>query len=79
VPYFGKNALFYRTLNREQVGDLFVSLIHTAALCGANSFDYLTELQRHPRNWRPIEQRGCRGTTARRSDRLEYDEFCLAE
>ena len=30
-------------------GDLFMSLIHTCQLCGANSFDYLTELQRHVR------------------------------
>ena len=44
-----KNALFYRTLNGAQVGDLFMSLIHTCELCGANSFDYLTELQRHAR------------------------------
>jgi transposase len=29
------------------VGDLFMSLIHTRQLCRANSFDYLTELQRH--------------------------------
>ena len=43
-----KNALFYKTLNGAQVGDLFMSLIHTCQLCGANSFDYLTELQRHP-------------------------------
>ena len=42
-----KNALFYRTLNGAEVGDLFMSLIHTCQLCGANSFDYLTELQRH--------------------------------
>ena len=42
-----KNALFYRTLNGAQVGDLFMSLIHTCELCGVNSFDYLTELQRH--------------------------------
>src|SRR5579863_899861 len=42
-----KNALFYKTLNGAQVGDLFMSLIHTCQLCGANSFDYLTELQRH--------------------------------
>ena len=42
-----KNALFYKTLNGAQVGDLFMSLIHTCELCGANSFDYLTELQRH--------------------------------
>ena len=26
---------------------MFMSLIHTAELCGANPFDYLTELQRH--------------------------------
>jgi hypothetical protein len=44
-----KNALFYRTLNGAQVGDLFMSLIHTCHLCGTSSFDYLTELQRHAR------------------------------
>jgi len=43
-----KNALFYRTLNGAQVGDLFMSLIHTCQLCGANSFAYMIELQRHP-------------------------------
>lgn len=55
-----KNALFYRTLNGAEVGDLFMSLIHTCELCGANSFDYLTELQRHakeladsPAEWMP--------------------------
>ena len=42
-----KNALFYRTLNGAGVGDLFMSLIHTCELNGANPFDYLTELQRH--------------------------------
>ena len=44
-----KNARFYRTLNGTEVGDLFMSLIHTCLLCGANSFDYLVELQRHVR------------------------------
>jgi hypothetical protein len=43
-----KNALFYRTHGAE-VGDLFMTLIHPCQLCGANSFDYLTELQRHAR------------------------------
>jgi transposase len=59
-----KNALFYRTLNGAQVGDLFMSLIHTAELCGANSFAYLTELQRHarelaanPAEWMPWNYR----------------------
>jgi transposase len=59
-----KNALFYRTLNGAQVGDLFMSLIHTCQLCGANAFDYLTELQRHarelaihPADWMPWNYR----------------------
>jgi transposase len=44
-----KNALFYRTLHGSEVGDLFMSLIHTCELAGANAFDYLAELQRHAR------------------------------
>jgi hypothetical protein len=55
-----KNALFYGTLNGADVGDLFMSLIDTWQLCDANSFDYLTELQRHaqeaaskPAEWMP--------------------------
>jgi len=59
-----KNALFYRTLHGAQVGDLFMSLIHTCQLCGANSFDYLVELQRHaqelaarPAEWMPWNYR----------------------
>ena len=59
-----KNALFYRTLNGAQVGDLFMTLIHTCQLCGANSFDYLIELQRHaqeltarPAEWMPWNYR----------------------
>ena len=31
------------------MGDLFMSLIHTCELNGANPFDYLIELQRHRR------------------------------
>jgi hypothetical protein len=59
-----KNALFYRTLNGAQVGDLFMSLIHSCQLCGANSLDYLAELQRHareltvnPAEWMPWNYR----------------------
>ena len=55
-----KNALFYRTAAGAQVGDLFMSLIHTCELTGANPFDYLTTLQRHrealaatPAAWMP--------------------------
>jgi transposase len=42
-----RNALFYKTLNGERVGDLFMSLIHTSELDSVNPFDYLTELLRH--------------------------------
>jgi len=59
-----KNALFYRTQNGARVGDLFMTLIHTCALYGANPFDYLTELQRHtaelartPGKWLPWNYR----------------------
>lgn len=59
-----KNALFYRTLNGAEVGDLFMSLIHTCELGDANSFRYLTELQRHtpevaanPSKWMPWNYR----------------------
>ena len=62
-----ENALFYhiyRTLHGAQVGDLFMSLIHTCQLCAANSFDYLIELQRHarelaarPSEWMPWNYR----------------------
>jgi len=55
-----KNALFYKTENGARVGDIFMSLIHTAELAGANAFDYLTvllqhtaEVRRNPRQWLP--------------------------
>jgi transposase len=55
-----KNSLFYKTENGAHVGDLFMTLIHTCELGGANPFDYLTELQRHsaelvtnPQAWMP--------------------------
>ena len=59
-----KNALFYKSLNGAGVGDLFMSLIHTCELNGANPLDYLTELQRHsaelaarPSEWMPWNYR----------------------
>ncbi len=42
-----KNAYFYKTENGARVGDLYMSLIHTCELNGANPFDYLNELQKH--------------------------------
>ena len=59
-----KNALFYKTQNGAHVGDLFMSLIYTCQLCGANAFQYLTELQQHgesvacsPQQWMPWNYR----------------------
>ncbi len=55
-----KNSLFYRTLNGAKVGDLFMSLIHTAELHRVGPFDYLVALLRHapalaldPAAWMP--------------------------
>jgi hypothetical protein len=55
-----KNALFYRTLNGAKVGDLFMTLIHTAELHRVVAFDYLLTLLRHaaavaldPAAWMP--------------------------
>ena len=59
-----KSALFFKTENGARVGDLFMSLIHTAELSGINAFDYLLELQRHakelkenPSEWMPWNYR----------------------
>jgi len=55
-----KNSMFYRTLNGAQVGDRFMSLIHTAELHQVEPFDYLVALLRHaaavaldPAAWMP--------------------------
>ena len=55
-----KNCLFYKTLKGAEVGDLYMSLIHTCELNGANPVSYLTELLRHadelalrPADWMP--------------------------
>jgi len=59
-----KNALFYKSTHGAYVGDLFMSLIYTCELGGANPLDYLTELERHvgalaadPRRWMPWNYR----------------------
>ncbi|MGH9444562.1 MAG: IS66 family transposase [Terriglobia bacterium] len=59
-----KNSLFYKTENGAEVGDLFMTLIHTCELNGANPFEYLIELQKHaeelaknPAAWMPWNYR----------------------
>jgi transposase len=55
-----KNSLFYKTENGARVGDMYMSLIHTAELCRANVFEYLVALMRNadrvvnsPGEWMP--------------------------
>jgi transposase len=59
-----KNSLCYKTRKGAQMGDLFMTVIHTCELNGANAFDYLTELLRHaeelkqqPSEWMPWNYR----------------------
>jgi transposase len=55
-----KNAYYYKTAEGARVGDMFMSLIHTCELNKINSFNYLTEIQKHaeavalsPAHWLP--------------------------
>jgi len=55
-----KNSMFYKTQAGARVGDLYMSLIHTAELNKVNPFDYLVALQRNhafvqenPEEWLP--------------------------
>jgi len=55
-----KNSLFYKTQNGADVGDIYMSLIHTCEMNKVNPSDYLIDLQRHahevaaaPAAWMP--------------------------
>ena len=59
-----KNSLFYKTMRGAEVGDLYMSLIHTCYFCDADPSDYLTQLQRNgdrviaaPSDWMPWNYR----------------------
>jgi transposase len=59
-----KNSYFYKTVRGAHVGDVYMSLIHTAELAKENPFDYLTQLQKHskevkinPSQWMPWNYR----------------------
>jgi transposase len=59
-----KNALFYKTQRGACVGDLFMSLIHTCQLAGANPLEYLTwllknteQIGKFPRDFMPWKYR----------------------
>lgn len=58
------NSLFYKSQHGANVGDVYMTLIHTAELHRQNPFDYLTALQRHakavaerPADWLPWKYR----------------------
>lgn len=58
------NSLFYKTQRGADVGDVYMSLIHTCYFAGADPIDYLTELQRNasrvqedPSQWLPWNYR----------------------
>jgi len=84
-----RNSLFYKTPHGAHVGDVFMSLIHTCELCGANPFDYLTELDRHPgearenpQNWMPWNYRETREGKQHAqtpSEESHHNERCFAE
>jgi transposase len=55
-----KNSLFYKTEEGARVGDIYMSLIHTAEMNDVNPFDYLQAVQRNhvlaegnPVEWMP--------------------------
>lgn len=55
-----KNAYFFKTQRGAEVGDIFMSLIHTAELCRASPFDYLCAIMANaervvacPGDWLP--------------------------
>jgi hypothetical protein len=39
--------MFYKTRKGAEVGDIYMSLIHTCTLCRVNPFEYLQALQIH--------------------------------
>lgn len=45
-----RNSLFYKTSRGAEVGDIYMSLIHSCALCRVNAFEYLKALQLHAKD-----------------------------
>jgi len=71
-----KNSLFYKTQRGADVGDLYMSLVHTCYSSGVSPVDYLTELQRNhervraaPGDWMPWNYRAQLVAAASEPDR----------
>jgi hypothetical protein len=59
-----RNSLFFKTQNGAEVGDTFMSIIHTCELNKVNSFEYLNHLLQNvaavrgkPADWLPWNYR----------------------
>jgi transposase len=61
-----RNSMFYKTRHGAHVGGMYMSLIYTCELNGANPFDYLNQLQlqlnatnvsQQPERWMPWNYR----------------------
>ena len=59
-----KGSMFYKTVKGAEVGDIYMSLIHTCRLCDVNPFEYLKALQQRvqdvisqPVRWLPWNYR----------------------
>ena len=56
-----KGSMFYKTVTGAEVGDIYMSLVHTCQLCDVNPFDYLNALRQQraqevidaPARWLP--------------------------
>ena len=42
-----KGSMFYKTVKGAEIGDIYMSLIHSCRLCDVNPFEYLQALQKH--------------------------------
>jgi hypothetical protein len=74
------NSLFYRSEHGALVGDIYMTVIHTAELQGENPFHYLTELMRHesivaqePAAWLPWNYRHTRARLRRDAHEPEVE------
>jgi transposase len=59
-----KGSMFYKTVRGAEVGDIYMSVIHTCRLCDVNPFEYLKALQQraqdvisHAARWLPWNYR----------------------
>ncbi|RMH57362.1 MAG: hypothetical protein D6679_06750, partial [Candidatus Hydrogenedentota bacterium] len=75
-----KNSLFFKTKNGACVGDICMSLLHTAELSEEDPFDYLVAVMRNPRRVRNRPRNGMpwnyRETLVSLTSRLCFSKSC---